>query len=124
MKRTARGRRVTGTRRSGARPFFLRTFLLMLACVAVVQLLNLALVTLASPPQSRAYTVGDIAKVLHEGHDPTGEFEFTERVKTDPAIWAPRVDRIRTALAMVLGVGPDRIDFGFVKPPFPQRAPV
>lgn len=115
---------MTGSRRRGARPLFLRTFLLMLACVAVVQVLNLALVALVSPPQSRAYTVGDIAKVLHDGHDPTGEFEFTKRMPTDPSLWAPRVDRIRPALAMVLGVGQDRIEFGFVKPPFPQRAPV
>lgn len=107
----------------GARPLFLRTFLLMLACVAVVQLLNFALLVLVQPPPSRAYTVGDIVKVLQDGHDASGELEFTSDSRIDRAIWAPRADRIRPAMAMVLDVPMDRIDFGFVKPPFPQRAP-
>jgi signal transduction histidine kinase len=109
--------------RTAESPLFLRIFLLMLACVAVVQLLNFALLVLVQPPPSRAYTVGDIAKVLQDGHDPSGELEFTGRVPTDPAIWAPRAERIRPALAMVLGVTDSRVEFGFVTPPFPQRAP-
>jgi len=109
--------------RSAESPLFLRIFLLMLTCVAVVQLLNFALLVAVQPPPSRAYTVGDIAKVLEDGHDPSGELEFTERAPTNPAIWAPRADRIRPALAMSLGVPVSRIEFGFVTPPFPQRAP-
>ncbi|MEZ0242913.1 MAG: sensor histidine kinase [Sphingomonas sp.] len=109
--------------RAAQSPLFLRIFLLMLACVAVVQLLNFALLVAVQPPTPRTYTVGDIAKVLQDGHDQSGELEFTERVPTDPAIWAPRADRIRPALAMVLGIPESRIEFGFVTPPFPQRAP-
>jgi len=110
-------------RRAAESPLFVRIFLLMLACVGVVQLLNFALLVAVQPPPSRAYVVGDIAKVLQEGHDPSGEMEFTERVPTNPAIWAPRADRIRPALAMAMGVPASRVEFGFVTPPFPQRAP-
>lgn len=109
--------------RAAESPIFLRIFWLMLACVVVVQLLNSALLVAVQPPPPRMYTVGDIAKALQDGHDPSGELEFIERVPTDPTIWAPRADRIRPALSMVLGVPQDRIDFGFVNPPFPQRAP-
>ena len=109
--------------RAAESPLFVRIFLLMLACVGVVQLLNFALLVAVQPPTPRAYTVGDIAKVLQDGHDPSGELEFTERLPTNPAIWAPRADRIRPALAMVVGVPESRIEFGFVTPPFPQRAP-
>ncbi|MCW3845963.1 ATP-binding protein [Sphingomonas sp. LB-2] len=111
------------SRRAAESPLFVRIFLLMLVCVGVVQLLNFALLALVQPPTPRAYLVGDIAKVLQEGRDPTGELEFTERVPTDPAILAPRADRLRPALAMVLGVPTSRVEFGFVTPPFPQRAP-
>ncbi len=110
-------------RRGSAMPLFLRTFLLMLACVAVVQLLNLALLVFVQPPPPRVYTVGEIAKALQDGHDASGELEFTQRVPTDPAIWAPRTIRIRPAIALVLGVPENRVEFGFVTPPFPQRAP-
>ncbi|MEI9851034.1 MAG: ATP-binding protein [Sphingomonas sp.] len=111
-------------RRGGAEsPLFLRIFLLMLACVGAVQILNFALLIGVQPPTPRVYLVGDIARALQEGRDPAGELVFTSREKTDPAIWAPRADRIRPALAMVLGVPQDRIDFGFITPPFPQRAP-
>ncbi|MCW3836465.1 ATP-binding protein [Sphingomonas canadensis] len=106
-----------------ATPLFLRIFLLMLACVAVVQTLNLALLVAVQPPPPRLYLVGDIARALEEGRDATGELRFTGREKTDPSIWAPRADRIRPALAMVLGVPEDRVEFGFASPPFPQRAP-
>jgi two-component system OmpR family sensor kinase len=104
-------------------PLFLRIFLLMLACVAVVQLLNFALLVAVQPPTPRGYTVGEIARALQDGRDPSGELVFTARERTDPEIWAPRADRIRPALGMVLGVPESRIDFGFVTPPFPQRAP-
>ena len=110
-------------RRGSAMPLFLRTFLLMLACVAVVQLLNLALLVFVQPPPPRVYTVGEIAKAVQDGHDASGELEFTQRVPTDPAIWAPRTIRIRPAIALVLGVPENRVEFGFVTPPFPQRAP-
>ncbi|MEI9928247.1 MAG: ATP-binding protein [Sphingomonas sp.] len=109
--------------RGAESPLFLRIFLLMLACVAVVQLLNFGLLVAVQPPTPRAFTVGEIAKALQEGRDPTGLVIFTRRQPIDRSIWAPRADRVRPALAMALGVSQDSIDFGFVKPPFPQRAP-
>lgn len=114
-----------GRRRGGAAsPLFLRIFLLMLLCVAVVQLLNLALIVAVQPPTPRVYTVGQIARVLQDGHDPTGELQLSPGAsKIDPSIWAPRADRVRPALAMVLGAKAADVDFGFAKPPFPQRAP-
>jgi two-component system, OmpR family, sensor kinase len=110
-------------RDAAASPLFLRIFLLMLVCVGVVQILNFALLVAVQPPTPRLYLVGDIARALKDGNDTSGELVFTERQKIDPTIWAPRADRIRPALAMVLGVPANRVDFGFVTPPFPQRAP-
>ncbi len=104
-------------------PLFTRIFLLMLACVAVVQLLNFALLVAVQPPTPRAFTVGEIAKVLEEGKDSTGQLTFTTHEAIDPNILAPRAERVRPALAMALGVPESRIDFGFTKPPFPQRVP-
>jgi signal transduction histidine kinase len=109
--------------RAAAAPLFLRIFVLMLVCVGVVQILNFALLIAVQPPAPRAYTVGDIARVLQEGKDPSNQLFFAPREPIDHSILAPRADRVRPALAMALGVPEDRIDFGFVKPPFPQRAP-
>ena len=100
-------------RRSAQSPLFLRIFLLMLACVAVVQLFNFGLLIFVQPPTPRVYTVGDLAKVLKDGSDPSGQLIFTAREGIDRSILAPRADRVRPALAMVLGVSDDRIDFGF-----------
>ena len=109
-------------RRGTATPLFMRIFLLMLVCVAVVQILIFALLVAVQPPSPHAYTMGDIARVLQEGRDPSGQLSFTPREKIDRSILGPRADRARLALAMVLGAPADRVDFGFVKPPFPQRA--
>ncbi|MBO9714520.1 HAMP domain-containing sensor histidine kinase [Sphingomonas sp.] len=106
-----------------ASPLFLRIFLLMLVCVAVVQLLNFALLVAVQPPTPRAYTMGEIARVLKEGRDPSGQLVFTEHQQIDRSILAPRAERARPALAMALEVPPDQSDFGFERPPFPQRAP-
>lgn len=107
-----------------ASPLFLRIFLLMLVCVGVVQLLNFALIIAIQPPTSRVYTIQQIERAIRDGQDAAGELTVVPgREFTDPAIWAPRADRVRPALAMVLNVPEDRVDFGFVKPPFPQRAP-
>jgi two-component system OmpR family sensor kinase len=114
---------MTLSKRAAESPLFLRIFVLMLACVVVVQALNFALLVAAQPPTQQVYSVGEIAKALQEGQDPSGALEFVRREPTDPAILAPRADRVRPALVMALGVSESRIEFGFVKPPFPQRAP-
>jgi two-component system OmpR family sensor kinase len=106
-----------------AQPLFLRIFLLMLACVAVVQLLNFALLVAVQPPTPRLYLMGEIAKALQEGRDPSGQLVFVQRETLDRSILAPRAERARPALAMALGVPDSRIDFGFTTPPFPARAP-
>jgi signal transduction histidine kinase len=111
-------------RRGAALPLFLRIFLLMLACVAVVQLLNFALLVAVQPPTPRLYTMGEIAKVLEDGHDSSGQLVFTSREPIDRTILAPRAQRASPALAMALGLPLDQVEFGFVKPPFPQRPAV
>jgi signal transduction histidine kinase len=109
-------------RRGPASPLFLRIFLLMLACVAVVQLLNFALLVAVQPPTPRLFTMGEVAKALEDGRDPSGQLVFTKKRKIDRSILAPRADRARLSLAVSLGLPPERVDFGFTPPPFPQRA--
>lgn len=112
-------------RRNGAEsPLFLRIFLLMLACVGVVQLLNFGLLVAVQPPASRVVTIGQIEQALRSGQDTVGDFELAPGKRVAETISTPRADRIRPALALALGVPLSRVEIGFPDPPFPQRAPV
>lgn len=108
-------------RRGTATPLFLRIFLMMLACVAVVQLANIVLLFAVQPPTLRIYTVGQLADSLETAH---GLDEF--RIRTVPAVgrapWNPRSERIRLALAVAMGVPPERLELSFPTP-FLQRQP-
>ncbi|MDF7773761.1 ATP-binding protein [Sphingomonas sp. AOB5] len=109
-------------RSSGAQsPLFLRIFLVMLACLAIVQLLNFALSFAVPTPAQRVVTVGQIAHALHGTPDSGIDLEIAPDAKIDPVSWAPRADRIRPSLAMAMGVPLDRIRFGFPPPVYPQR---
>jgi len=107
--------------RSAARsPLFLRIFLLMLICVAVVQLMNLMLLVAAQTPSAKLYTVGQIVHAMGEGRDATGELEIARVPDVRPAPWNPRGERIELALAKALGTQPDAVRISFPTP-FLQR---
>lgn len=101
-------------------PLFLRIFLLMLVCVAVVQLMNLTLLIAVQTPSAKLYTVGQVVHTMTQGRDPSGEL----RVERVPAVhlapWNPRGERIEAALATALGTTPDSVRISF-PPPFLQR---
>lgn len=101
-------------------PLFLRIFLLMLVCVAVVQLMNLALLIAVQTPSAKLYTVDHIVQTMAHGRDPMGEFQIERVAAVPPAPWNPRAERIGAALATALGTSPDRVRISF-PPPFLQR---
>src|SRR4051812_2690625 len=94
-------------------PLFLRIFLLMLACVAVVQLMNLALLVAAQTPSAKLYTVGQIEDALARGRDPSGDFKLRRVSTVAVTPWNPRVERIGGALAAALGVAEDKVRISF-----------
>lgn len=104
-------------------PLFLRIFLLMLACVAVVQLANFALLFAVQPPSAKIYTVAQIADAFRAGRDASGEFRVAHAGRVAPAPWNPRGERIRLAMAVAMGVPAERIELSFPVP-FLQREPV
>lgn len=101
-------------------PLFLRIFLLMLVCVAVVQLMNLMLLIAVQTPSAKLYTVDHIVQTMAQGHDPTGELQVERVAVTHPAPWNPRGERIEAALATALGTSADKVRIRF-PPPFLQR---
>lgn len=101
-------------------PLFLRIFLLMLVCVAVVQLMNLALLIAAQTPSAKLYTVGQIVNTMAQARDSTGEFQVERVPDVRPAAWNPRGERIEAALATALGVPADTVRISFPTP-FLQR---
>jgi len=101
-------------------PLFVRVFVLMLVCVAVVQLMNLLLLVAAQTPSARLFTVGQIADAVAHGESPGGEFRVKTLARAEPAPWSPRAERIELAIATALGVAPDRIEIEFPTP-FLQR---
>jgi signal transduction histidine kinase len=101
-------------------PLFLRIFLLMLVCVAVVQLMNLALLIAVQTPSAKLYTVDHIVQTMTQGRDPAGELEIERLPAMPPAPWNPRSERIGAALATALGTSADRVQIRF-PPPFLQR---
>ncbi len=101
---------------------FLRVFALMLLCVGAVQLLNFALLIAVQPPAGKIYAVGQLAEALTDA-DARAGFRVTRLTHVEPAPWHPRAERLQLALAMVMGVAPDRVQISFPAP-FLQRAPV
>jgi two-component system, OmpR family, sensor kinase len=102
-------------------PLFLRIFVLMLACILVVQLMNVVLLVAMQTPSARLYTVGQIVSAIRAGHDPGREFRIDSARSVTPAPWSPRVERTQLALAKALGVAPQRVQIRFPTPVL-QRA--
>ncbi|ATY33715.1 ATP-binding protein [Sphingomonas psychrotolerans] len=100
-------------------PLFLRIFLLMLVCVAVVQLMNLTLLIAVQTPSAKLYTVGQVVHAMH-GRDPGGELQVERLAAVEPAAWNPRGERIEAALATALGVPATSVRISFPTP-FLQR---
>lgn len=94
---------------------FLRVFALMLLCVGVVQLINFALLIAVKPPAGKIYTVGQLAQALTDD-GARRDFRVTRHAVVAPAPWHPRAERLQLALAMVLGVSPDRVQVSFPAP--------
>lgn len=104
-------------------PLFLRIFVLMLICVAVVQSMNVALLIAVQAPTQKVYTVGQIADVMQGKRDPQGELRIAPVRAVERGAWNPRAERIEFALATAIGVSADRIEIAYPQPLF-QRAPV
>ncbi|TGX52714.1 HAMP domain-containing protein [Sphingomonas gei] len=100
-------------------PLFLRIFLLMLVCVAVVQLMNLTLLIAVQTPSAKLYTVGQVVHAMR-GSDPGDELHVERVASVAPAPWNPRGERIEAALASALGVPPASVHISFPTP-FLQR---
>lgn len=110
-------------RRGVPTPLFLRIFLLMLACVVVVQLANVVVVLVAEGPETDVSSVGLVADALRAGNDPRSEYRVDRVDNVAPAPWNPRAERIRLGLSVVLGRPPEAFEVSF-RTPFLQRAPV
>lgn len=110
-------------RRLARSPLFLRIFLLMLVCVAVVQLMNLLLLIAMQTPTAKIHTVGEITHAMTRGGDPSGVFEVERAGEIRRTPWNPRGERIVLALATALGVPAEQVDISFPTP-FLQRQQV
>ncbi|RYY46413.1 MAG: HAMP domain-containing histidine kinase, partial [Sphingomonadales bacterium] len=97
-------------------PLFLRVFLLMLICVAVIQLMNVLLLIAIQTPTSRIYTVGEIADVAKHGAGQNEAYAVTHAARIDKTAWNPRGERLELALATALGVPAEDVDFSFPAP--------
>ncbi|RYY28963.1 MAG: HAMP domain-containing histidine kinase [Sphingomonadales bacterium] len=104
-------------------PLFLRVFLLMLICVAVVQLMNVALLIAVQSPAARISTVGEVADALARGEDASGAFDVENTSTIEHANWNPRAERLGLAIATALRVDPARVELRFPTP-FLQREQV
>ncbi|RYE03044.1 MAG: HAMP domain-containing protein [Sphingomonadales bacterium] len=104
-------------------PLFLRVFLLMLICVGVVQLMNVALLIAVQSPAARLSTVGEVADALVRGTDHTGMFDVERADNLESFKWNPRAERLGLAIATALRVDPERVQIHFPTP-FLQREQV
>lgn len=104
-------------------PLFLRVFLLMLICVAVVQSMNVALLVAVQAPTQKVYTVGQIVDAMRGQLGAAGEIAATASPPVGPAPWNPRAERIELALATAMGVPVGRVEISFPRPLF-QRQPI
>ncbi|WP_084583066.1 ATP-binding protein [Sphingomonas azotifigens] len=104
-------------------PLFLRIFVRMLACVAVVQLLNFALLFWVQTPSPKLHTVGQIVQAMRDPSAAPDGFEVLRAQSVERQPWNPRAERTEVALATALDVSRDdvilRFPVGFL-----QRAPV
>ncbi|MHA6719093.1 sensor histidine kinase [Sphingomonas sp. RS6] len=101
-------------------PLFVRIFLLMLACVGVVQLLNLLLLIAVQAPTAKLYTVGQVASAMRQPGGGKGDFSVRRVAKVHIPPWNPRAERISIGIATSLGVDPGQIVVSF-DPGFLQR---
>ena len=109
------------SRRGGAgSPLFLRVFVLMVACVAITQLMNLGLLIAVQAPSTKVYSVGQIANAMRGIGDADGDFLISHPANVEPTPWNPRSERIELALARALQVPVERVRIGFPTP-FMQR---
>lgn len=94
-------------------PLFLRIFVRMLACVAVVQLLNLGLLFAVQTPSPKLHTVGQIAQAMRSPMAAPEGFEVlrAETVARQP--WNPRAERTEVALATALRVPREHVILRF-----------
>lgn len=104
-------------------PLFLRVFLLMLICVAVVQLMNVALLIAVQSPAARLSTIGEVADALTRGEDHTNTFDVERTDELETFKWNPRAERLGLALATAMRVDPARVEIHFPTP-FLQREQV
>lgn len=104
-------------------PLFVRVFVRMLACVAVVQLLNLGLLFAIQTPDARLYSVGQVVQALR--NPAKMPLEFDTRVVSRPPVttWSPRGERTQVAIAMALDIPTDHVVVDFPVG-FLQRQPV
>ncbi|MET3711398.1 signal transduction histidine kinase [Sphingomonas trueperi] len=102
-------------------PLFLRIFVRMLACVAVVQLLNFGLLFAIQTPNPKLHTVGQIAQAMRNPVAAPDGFEVLRADSVEPQPWNPRAERTEVALATALGVPRDavmlRFPVGFLQRP-------
>lgn len=85
-------------------PLFVRIFVRMLACVAVVQLLNLGLLFAIQTPDARLYSVGQIVQAIRNPAKLPLDFDTRIVARPPVATWSPRGERTQVAIAMALGV--------------------
>ncbi len=104
-------------------PLFLRIFARMLACVVVVQLLNLGLLFAVQTPNPKLHTVGQIAQAMRNSAAAQEGFTVLRVPTIERQPWNPRAERTEVALATALGVRPDRVVLHFPVG-FLQRPPV
>ncbi len=97
-------------------PLFVRVFVLVLGCVVVVQLMNLALLMAAQAPSAKLYTIGQIADAMSDEKAPREGFTVRRPGSVEPALWTPRAERLELALATALGVPASRVQISFPTP--------
>jgi len=102
-------------------PLFLRIFVRMLACVAVVQLLNFGLLFAIQTPNPKLHTVGQIAQAMRNPAAAPDGFEVLRSPAVARQPWNPRAERTEVALATALGVPREdvilRFPVGFLQRP-------
>ncbi|WP_313535961.1 ATP-binding protein [Sphingomonas sp.] len=94
-------------------PLFLRIFVRMLACVAVVQLLNLGLLFAIQTPNPKLHTVGQIVQAMHNPPSAPDGFEVLHVDAVERQPWNPRAERTEVALATALRVPRDQVILRF-----------
>lgn len=102
-------------------PQFLRVFVLMLICVAVVQLMNFAILLAVQAPNAQVTNIGAIVQAMERGGDPSRVLQVTHVPSLTRTRWNPRSERIQLALATALDAPLDRVDVSFPTPFFQRE---